>query len=121
MIGKHGRVTGELAQRGHQPGQGVGTLQQIASAQGSDDALADLAVDALAADQLQVVVVAVVLDADEHGVVSVNSATTDHLAPGLAKQAINTHKRHCVALHTFTNGQKTAFLIAPEPMWLGEL
>ena len=72
MIGQDCRVTHELTQRCGEAFEIVGTLQQIASAQRADYALADLAVDAFAADQLQVLVSPVLLDADEHGVASLH-------------------------------------------------
>jgi hypothetical protein len=72
MIGQHRRVTHELAQGHGEAFEVVGTLQQIASAQRADHALADLAVDAFAADQLQVLVSAILLDTDEHGVASLH-------------------------------------------------
>jgi hypothetical protein len=65
-------VTGELAQRRGQAFEVARTLQEIASAQGADHALADLAVNAFAADQLEILVSSVLLDADEHGVASLH-------------------------------------------------
>jgi len=71
VLGQHRRPPQEFVQRRRQPAQGVRLLQQIAPAQRADDPLADLALDAFACDQLQVLVRPVGLDADEHGVASV--------------------------------------------------
>ncbi len=70
VLGQDGGVAQKLVERAGQAVQPARLFQQVAPAQGPDDGLAHLTIDALAADQLQVLVGTVAFDADEHAVIS---------------------------------------------------
>ena len=65
--GEHGRLFGELGAVGEQALEGAGVGEAVVAAEVGDDALADLVSDAEGLDDLEVGVLAVGFEAEEHG------------------------------------------------------
>jgi hypothetical protein len=93
VLGQHRRPPQEFSERRRQSAQGARLLQRIPPAQRADDPLSDLALDAFARDQLQVLVRPVGLDADEHGVALRVNQPRQIIAPRPTKSMKIQHRK----------------------------